>query len=211
MTAPCGPPTAAAGAHDALLEGLRSEGARRDEAVRALHALLLRAARFELSRRAAAVSQVRGEGADDLALQAADDAFVAVMAKLGEFRGESRFSTWAYKFAIYEAAVRVRVRSWQQREVVVDTERWLEVVDAHAADPARRLDEAELLRAIRAAITSLTERQRTVLVAVTLQGVPIDVLAQRTGSTRGALYKTLHDARRRLRAELAAGGYGPLP
>ena len=180
--------------------------------MRALHALLLRAARFELSRRAAAVSQVRGEGADDLALQAADDAFVAVMAKLGEFRGDSRFSTWAYKFAIYEAAVRVRVRSWQQREVVVDTERWLEVVDAQAADPPRRLAEAELLRAIRAAIaTSLTERQRTVLVAVTLQGVPIDVLAERTGSTRGALYKTLHDARRRLRAELAAGGYGPLP
>ncbi len=106
----------------------------------------------------------------------------------------------------------MRVRSWQQREVVVDAERWLEVVDAHAADPPGRLAEAELLRAVRRAIaTSLTERQRTVLVAVTLQGVPIDVLAQRTGSTRGALYKTLHDARRRLRAELAADGYGPLP
>ncbi|MGZ6697153.1 MAG: RNA polymerase sigma factor, partial [Solirubrobacteraceae bacterium] len=116
------------------------------------------------------------------------------------------------QFALYEAAVRVRRRAWQHREVVVEAERWLTVVDEHAADPQQRLDQAELLRAIRTAIdTTLTERQRTVLVALTLQGVPIDVLAERLGATRGALYKTLHDARRKLRAELAAHGYGPLP
>lgn len=203
-----GPATAAC---DDLPAALRGEGPRRDTAVRELHALLLRAARFELARRSAALAHVRGDELDDLALQAADDAFVAVLAKLDDFRGDSRFSTWAYKFALYEAAVRVRRRAWQHREVLVDTERWLAVVDGAAADPQRRLDQAELLRAVRAGIARLTAHQREILVALTLQGVPIDVLAERRNTTRGALYKTLHDARRRLRADLAASGYGPLP
>jgi len=199
-------------AHDAgLPAALRGDGPGHESAVRELHALLLKAARFELGRRSAQLAHVRGDELDDLALQAADDAFVAVLAKLDDFRGDSRFSTWAYKFALYEAAVRVRRRAWQHREVLIDNERWLAVVDAAAADPQRRLAEAELLRAIRAGIARLTPHQRDTLVALTLQGVPIDVLAERRGTTRGALYKTLHDARRRLRAELAAGGYGPLP
>ena len=204
-------PAPATAACDDLPAALRAEGPRRENAVRELHALLLRAARFELARRSAALAHVRGDELDDLALQAADDAFVAVLAKLDDFRGESRFTTWAYKFALYEAAVRVRRRAWQHREVLVDTERWLAVVDGAAADPQRRLDEAELLRAVRDAITRLTAHQREILVALTLQGVPIDVLAERRATTRGALYKTLHDARRRLRADLVAAGYGPLP
>ncbi len=196
---------------EGLPAALRSDGPRRETAVRELHALLLKAARFELSRRSAALAHVRGDELDDLALQAADDAFVAVLAKLDDFRGDSRFTTWAYKFALYEAAVRVRRRAWQHREVLIDNERWLAVVDAAATDPQRRLAEAELLRAIRAGIERLTPHQRDTLVALTLQGIPIDVLAERRGTTRGALYKTLHDARRRLRSELAADGYGPLP
>ena len=55
--------------------------------------------------------------------------------------------------------------------------------------------------------TGLSDRQREVLVALTIQEIPIDVLAERLGSTRGALYKTLHDARRRLRALLVAAGH----
>jgi RNA polymerase sigma-70 factor (ECF subfamily) len=190
-----------------LLERLRGDGPRHDEAIRELHELLLRAARFEISRRAAQLAHVRGEDAEDLALQAADDAFVAVMAKLGDFRGESRFTTWAYKFALYEAAVRVRRRAWQHREVVLDADSWLAVGD-HGAGPAEQVGETELLTAIRTLIaTKLTERQRDVLVALTIRGVPIDVLAERLDSTRGALYKTLHDARRKLRAELTAAGH----
>ena len=205
-------PVRSTAAHDAgLPAALRGEGPGHESAVRELHALLLKAARFELGRRSAQLAHVRGDELDDLALQAADDAFVAVLAKLDDFRGDSRFSTWAYKFALYEAAVRVRRRAWQHREVLIDNERWLAVVDAAATDPQRRLDEAELLRAIRSGNARLTPHQRDTLVALTLQGVPIDVLAERRGTTRGALYKTLHDARRRLRAELAAGGYGPLP
>lgn len=201
------PVKAPPGARDDLLEGLRDQGPRHEEATRELHAMLLRAARFEIGRRSAALAHVRGEDAADLALQAADDAFVAVMGKLDSFRGESRFSTWAYKFALYEASVRVRRRSWQHREVVIDPDAWLTVSDS-ADGPAGRLDQAELLEAIRKLIaTRLTPHQRDVLVAITIQDVPIDVLAERLGSTRGALYKTLHDARRKLRAELAASGH----
>jgi RNA polymerase sigma-70 factor (ECF subfamily) len=187
-----------------LLDGLR---AGREDATVELHGLLLRAARFEINRRAAALEHVRGESADDLALQAADDAFVAIMRKLDDFRGESRFTTWAYKFAIYEAAVRMRRRSWQQREVVLDADAWLQV-GAGGDSPAEAAGRSELLAAIRELIaTKLSERQREVLIALAVQGVPIDVLAERLDSTRGALYKTLHDARRKLRAELATAGH----
>ena len=209
MSQPFDAPTVgAAGLRDDLLARLRDDGPRQDGAVRELHALLLKAARFEVRRRSVALSWVRGEVADDLALQAADDAFVAVMAKLDQFRGESRFTTWAYKFALYEAAVRVRRRAWQHREVVLDADRWLDMTDDLGERPDRRAEESELLAAVHAAIDScLTPRQREVLVALTIQGVPIDVLVERLSSTRGALYKTLHDARRKLRAELQANGH----
>jgi len=197
--------TSAAG--DDLHQRLQSGGPRHDQAAAELHDLLLRASRFELRRRRSALAHVRGEELEDLALQAADDAFVAIMAKLGDFRGDSRFTTWAYKFALYEAAVRVRRRAWQDREVVLEPERWPEFAQ-RADGPGERAQRSELLAAIRDLIeTGLTAHQREVLVALTIQGIPIDVLAERLGSTRGALYKTLHDARRRLRAELAAAGH----
>jgi RNA polymerase sigma-70 factor, ECF subfamily len=192
---------------DDLFDRLRGAGPQHETATRELHALLLRAARYEIGRRSAALAHVHGEDPDDLALQAADDAFVAVMAKLDQFRGESRFTTWVYKFALYEAAVRVRRRAWQHREVIIEPESWLRVGDDRGG-PEAQLDQSELLRAIRTLIdTKLTARQRDVLVALTIQGIPIDVLAERLGSTRGALYKTLHDARRKLRTELAAAGH----
>src|SRR3954468_25108067 len=176
MTQPCQSSTVTPPAsRDDLLAGLRADGPRHEQAIRELHALLLRAARFEIGRRAAALAHVRGEDVADLALQAADDAFVAVMGKLDEFRGDSRFTTWAYKFALYEAAVRVRRRAWQHREVVMDPDSWLTVGDS-AAGPDGRLDQAELLGAIRTMIESkLTTHQREVLVALAIQGIPIDV------------------------------------
>lgn len=188
------------------LDALRDRGRRRDAAVERLHGLLLRAARFELNRRRAALSHVRGEELDDLAVQAADDALVSVLAKLDDFRGASRFTTWAYKFALVEAGVRLRRRAWQSREVTLGDGSWDQL-----ADPARTaqelIEDAEVLERLRAAVDSaLTPRQRSVFVSLALNGVPIDVLAERTNSTRGALYKTLHDARRKLRSELANEG-----
>ena len=189
------------------LADLRAEGARRTAAVEDLHALLLRAARFELSRRRAALSHVRGEELDDIATQAADDALMAVLAKLDDFRVASLFTTWAYKFALLEAGVRLRRRAWQEREVVLDPEAWERFAESGNA-AQRRLEQGEQLDALRDAIEAgLTERQRTVFVALALNEVPIDVLAERLDSTRGALYKALHDARRKLRAELSARGH----
>jgi len=185
---------------------LRADGPEREEAVARLHELMLRAARFELSRRRAALSFVRGEELDDLATQAADDALMAVLAKLDDFRGASRFTTWAYKFALLEAGVRLRRRAWQDREVVLEPEAWSSFTDRRMGVHAE-LESAELLGELRTAIDGrLTPRQREVFVALALNEIPIDVLAERLGTTRGALYKTLHDARKNLRAELAARG-----
>jgi RNA polymerase sigma-70 factor (ECF subfamily) len=190
------------------LERLGSEGSPREAAIADLHALLMRAARFEVDRRRAMLPQLRGGDHEDLAQQSADDALVAVLAKLDQFRGESRFTTWAYKFALYEAAAKVRRRAWQGREIPLTEEAWPQIADA-GADPHADIEMSELLRAVRLGIErDLTPHQREVLVALALNDVPIDVLAERLNTTRGALYKTLHDARRKLRAGLAASGMG---
>jgi RNA polymerase sigma-70 factor (ECF subfamily) len=191
----------------AWLSALRAPGVQRDEAVARLHELLVRGARFEVSRRRAALSHVRGEELEDLVLQAADDALVAVLAKLDHYRGASRFTTWAYKFALLEAGVRLRRRAWQEREVVLEPEAWPLVADA-GHGPEGQAETGELMQALKHSIDGcLTDHQREVLVALALNEIPIDVLAERRGTTRGALYKTLHDARRKLRADLAERGF----
>jgi RNA polymerase sigma-70 factor, ECF subfamily len=196
------PPTSLDSESRRWLDALRSQGHAREHAIARLHDLLLRAARFEVARRA-------GGGADDLddiAMQSADDALVAVLGKLDTFRGDSRFTTWAYKFALLETAVKLRRRPWQGREVPLEPERWPDVGDA--SSPHADLERVELLAATRRAIDAeLTPHQREILVAVALNDVPIDVLAERLGTTRGALYKTIHDARRKLRRRLEAAGY----
>jgi RNA polymerase sigma-70 factor (ECF subfamily) len=190
----------------AWLRDLRSDGATRDEAIARLHALLLRAARFECARRRPTLPHLRGNDLDDLANQAADDALVSVLARLDDFRGASRFTTWVYKFALLEAAVKLRKRSWQGREVPLEPETWGLFTSA-GIEPEAEVEQSELLATIQQAIAEiLTPHQRRVLVALALNGVPIDVLAERLGSNRGALYKTLHDARRKLREHLHAQG-----
>lgn len=189
------------------LERLRATGPERDAALRQLHALLLRAARFEVARRHATSAHLRGGDHDDLAQQSADDALVAILGKLDDFRGESRFTTWAYKFALYEAAAKVRKRAWQGREIPTKAETWPLIADDHQRTPEQGAETAELLAAVQEGIErDLSPHQREVLVAITLNDVPIDVLAKRLNTTRGALYKTVHDARQKLRAGLAACG-----
>jgi RNA polymerase sigma-70 factor (ECF subfamily) len=178
---------------------LGSDGVQREAALSALHALLLRGAHHELRRRRAGLAHIPAAELDDLATQAAADAMVAILAKLPTFRGDSRFTTWAYKFVLLEAAVASRRLAWRDREVVVDAELWPTFADA-GPTAQQRAEEAELLAAVRRAMaTELTPHQRQVFVALALNGVPIDVLAERLQTTRGALYKPLHDARRKLR------------
>jgi RNA polymerase sigma-70 factor (ECF subfamily) len=192
----------------AWIDRLSARGPERDAAIAALHALLLKAARFEVDRRRAAFPHLRGNDYDDLAHQSADDALVAVLGKLESFRGESRFTTWAYKFALFEAAVKVRRRGWQGREVQLEPETWA-LLPHGDATPQDELEMSELLACVQEAIAQdLSPHQREVLVAVALNDVPIDVLAERLNTTRGALYKTIHDARHKLRATLAGRGLG---
>ncbi len=191
----------------AWLTTLRGSGPARDAAIAELHGLLLRGARFELGRRRDTLAHVSRQELDDLAVQATDDALVAVLAKLDSFRGASRFTTWAYKFVLLEAGVKARRRAWHGREVMLDEEVWPTFADsgpsAHEA-----LESRELLGAIRDAMAAvLTPHQREVFVALALNGVPIDVLSERLATTRGALYKSLHDARKTVRATLAEAGH----
>jgi RNA polymerase sigma-70 factor, ECF subfamily len=189
----------------AWLAALTCGGYEQEDATRRLHELLLRAARFELGRRHGSL-----DGAvdlDQLAVDSAHDALMKVLAKLDTFRGESRFTTWVYKFALLEAATKVRRRTWRDREVALDADAWTRMPGLEGG-PDASAEAGELLTAVRRGIQEgLTPHQRLVLVSATLEGVPIDVLAERLDTTRGAIYKTLHDARRKLRARLSGEGF----
>src|SRR5262249_374348 len=189
------------------LEELRSQGPLRALAHSRLHAILLRMARAEAFRRRDALPPDVAGDLDDLCLQAANDAVVAILSKLDAFRGESSFTTWACKFALLEVSVRLRRRAWSRRRVALEEASWERLVDP-AHGPERSVEHNELLSAVRQLVQStLTEHQRRVFLAVVAEEIPIDVIAERTGSSRGAVYKTLHDARRRLRAAISVVGH----
>lgn len=191
----------------AWLEALRGTGPERERAAARLHVLLLRAARFELARRRGMLGGIRGDSLEDLAVQSADDALSAILVKLDQYRFESRFTTWAYKFAIFEAAVRARRRAWQERELPVEPDAW-DAFSSTRFDPEETVVTVDRLRLVVAAIrTQLSPHQREVLTELVLADVPVDVLAERLNTTRGALYKTLHDARQKLRRAIEANGY----
>jgi RNA polymerase sigma-70 factor (ECF subfamily) len=186
---------------------LSRSGAEREAAVTELHDLLLRCARFEIRRRQATFPQLAGADVDDLAWQSADDALMSILRRLSDFRGTSRFTTWACKFAIVEAGAKARRHAWRGREIPLTSAFWPILAD-RGPSPHQHAEARDLLEAIREEIERLTARQRQVFVAIALNGVPIDVLADRLNTTRGALYKTLYDARRNLKAALAARGLG---
>jgi len=189
------------------LDALSATGPTHQAAIGRLHDLLVRAARFEIKRRRRDLANSQPGELDDLATQAAADALVSIMRKLHTYRGDSRFTTWAYKFALLEAAVKVRRRTWQEREIPLADDGWAQLTDRRAA-PDTDAETAELIDAVvRAIADALTPHQRAVLIAITLNDVPIDILAERLSTTRGALYKTLHDGRKKLRARLAADGH----
>jgi RNA polymerase sigma-70 factor, ECF subfamily len=191
-------------ARDDWPQRLAPEHPGREDALAELHRLLLAGARAEANRRRATLSEVVRADLDDLCVQAADDALAAVLAKLPSFRGDSRFTTWAYKFVIFEIAARLRREAWRGRRVDVDEAAWERVASADETPQQR-----EVLRLVREGMeTVLSDRQRFVFSAVALQDVPFDVVAGQLQATRGAIYKILHDARRKLRAHVEANGYG---
>jgi RNA polymerase sigma-70 factor (ECF subfamily) len=189
------------------LEALADDSPRRDVALGELHAMLLRAARRETARRGPQL-RITGSELDDLAYQAAADALVAITAKLGQFRGESRFTTWAYKFVIFEVSAKVGRHFWRNPGKPLDAEDWDRLPDRFGFDPAEQTQLRDMLAAVRHAVeTELTPRQREVFVALAVDGVLLDTLVIKLGSNRNAIYKTMFDARRKLRAALVAKGY----
>jgi len=186
---------------------LADTGPRREEALARLHGLLVRIARGEVARRGPRL-RLTGPELDDLAYQAAADALVAITSKLGQFRGESRFTTWAYKFVIFEVSAKIGRHFWRHPSVPLDAEGWERLPDRFGFDPAQEAEWRDLLAALRRAVDKeLTARQRRIFVAIVLNGVPLDALVIELASNRNAIYKTLFDARRKLRAALAANGY----
>jgi RNA polymerase sigma-70 factor, ECF subfamily len=189
----------------AWVDGLDAHSPRRDEAIGRLHALLLREARFEVGRRTASLSHPSGTDLDDLAMQAADDAVVAILAKLDQFRGDSLFTTWARRFVQREAPAKIRrrlgcAREFPSEEGFEHARLWpVDGESPHELSVAR--ESAQTLARLIA--DELTARQREVLIALAIDRMPTEDLARRLDTTPGALYKTLHDARRKLKANLA--------
>ena len=193
----------------AWIDGLRASGREHSDALARLHDLLLRAAFAEAGRRRHLDPEIVGPELDDLCRQAADDAVVAVAAKLDGFRGASRFTTWAYGFAVFEISVKLRRHAWRGARIPTadDDAVWDRLAPAGAGAQAS-VESTELLRALRRAVADeLTPRQREVFVAVALNEVEIDVVAAQLDSTRGAVYKVLHDARQKLRRRLEREGH----
>jgi RNA polymerase sigma-70 factor, ECF subfamily len=191
------------------LRALVAPGAAREAALARLHELLLPIARREVARRGPRLA-ITGPELDDLAYQAAADALLAITGKLGQFRGESRFTTWAYKFVIFEVSAKIGRHFWRHPVVPLGAEQWERLPARFGFDPADEAECRDLAAAVRRAVdTELTPRQREIFVAIVVNGVPLDTLVLSLGSSRNAIYKMMFDARRKLRAALAANGYLP--
>lgn len=149
-----------------------------------------------------------------LAEDCAQDALLAILQHLDDFRGESRFTTWIYSFAVNTALVAARRENWRRvpLDQLIDNphlDEWAAGEGLAAADPHRRTLQGETLAAIREAIDHhLTDRQRQALNAIVFEGVPLDEVARHWGSNRNAIYKLLHDGRRKLKAHLEERGFG---
>jgi RNA polymerase sigma-70 factor, ECF subfamily len=186
---------------------LSTPGPAQDVAMRRLHDLMLRAAGHQVWRMRGLLPDSSPRTVEVLVNQAADEAMTALLGKLHTFEGRSLFTTWAFKFAILQAATEVRRMQWQHREVEL---RDFDLPSVRDDDPEHHAEASDLAGAVaRAMHEVLTPHQRHIAVALLVDEIPIDVLAERLGTTRGALYKTLHDVRGRLRAELTARGFLP--
>lgn len=194
--------------NEAWLMALRSEGALQQEALAELRQYLLRAVLVYLQRHRSDIVHLDPEEIEGLAEESTQEALVQILAKLDTFRGEGKFTTWAYKFVINIAASELRLRRWTT--LSLDTLRGEEefpllkvVEDVQVDDPERALERRQLLELVQRIIDEdLTERQRTAIVAVHFHGAPVEEVAARLGTNRNSLYKLMHDARKRIKERL---------
>ncbi len=196
------------------LAALRSNGAEQSAAIADVRALVLRAALYALRRARGHLGLMAPAEIQALAEDCAQEAVLAIVQSLDRFRGESRFTTWAYAFGVNAALMAARRERWKRvpldRVLEDGAWEWAAWRDG-ASDAERRAREDETLAALRDAIEEcLSERQRQALKAVVFDDVPLDELARHWGSNRNALYKLLHDARRKLKARLEVRSSTPV-
>ena len=161
----------------------RTDSERQAAQVR-LHARLLRIARSEVQ----LSSERWGPEFDDMAHWAAAHAMVAITAKLGQFRGESRFTTWAYKFVIFEVSTKIGRHFWHNPAVAMDAEDWDRLPDRFGLDPARASEWRDVVAALHRAVDEvLTDRQQEIIVAIVLNAVPLDALVAELGTGGGSV------------------------
>ena len=184
---------------------LTGTGTAHEDGVRKLHELLLRAARKEAGRRAH-MHGLQGPELDDLATQAANDACVSILRKVATFRGESRFSTWAYKFVILEISAKVGRHVWKRDGVSFASDDWESLpvrLGATSNSPQEHAEGREMVAAIRKIVLQdLTEYQQRVFIAVVLNSTSMDVVSVELQTNRNAIYKALFDARKKIRRHL---------
>ncbi len=192
------------------LRDLRAEGMAQEAALRDLRESIVRTLRASLGGRQHG-KLGDAEEAGQLAQDCAQEAVLIVLDKLGTFRGDSRFTTWVYQIGIRVLLGELRRRRWQ--EVSLDrTERddslpTQPIEDRVSANPEQAFHREQIWTVFREIIDKeLTHRQRAALVAHVFQGEPLDQLAERLATTRDAVYKLIHDARKKLKRCLEERG-----
>lgn len=184
-----------------------------DAALAELRTYVLRAALFTLQRARHHVGHLGASALGQLAEDCAQESLTAILQRLGTFRGDSQFTTWAYTFAVNTALLAARRERWASvslDRILDGSETPSSATGGHDAtlDPERRALQAEAVAAIRDGIEHhLTVKQQQLLRAVVFEQVPLDEVVRHWGSNRNALYKLLHDARRKLKSHLQARGF----
>lgn len=201
--------------NDEWVRELGAAGGEQAAALADLRAYLLRAARYALRRHRGRLAHVSPADLDQMAEDCAQEALLAILEHLKDFRGDSRFTTWAYKFAINTALVAGRREAWKHvsLDALLDqagSSKWLVEAQTAAGDPEQAARRAETWAVLREVMDhDLTERQRQALKSIVADDVPLDELVRHWGSNRNAVYKLLHDARRKLKSRLEARGFAP--
>src|ERR1700753_2692456 len=187
------------------LDGLTGTGERLERTCRELHAILLRAARSEMMRQPGSI-RVQGPDSDDTACQAASDALLLVLRKATEFRGDSRFTTWATRFVVFELKAKLRQHASRHRDLQLQAGHY-DALACPAPGPAAEAGANELAEPIQlTATTQFNVRQQTVFWGL-VSGVTTGVLGRQLSMNANAVYQVMFKARRRLRTELLAQGF----
>jgi RNA polymerase sigma-70 factor (ECF subfamily) len=194
------------------LADLRAEGNRREDAINDLRVIIMRVLPGPLSRYLSPESGHFDAFLEDVA----QETLLRVLDRLETFQGRSNFTTWVYKIAINIALGELRLRKWKEfsldkLEEGQDPDQMpSEIFAADDPNPEMTLEQKEAMSLVQKILREeLTPRQRSVMMAVNIQGVPMDVVADRVGSNRNALYKMMHDARLKLKRRLEREGFSP--